>query len=161
MTSLCYLLQSVDSNRTYIGVTDNMIRRLSQHNGERSGGAKATRGEAWVVVLCVTGFPTRNGALSLEALWKRMQRKRHRYHNRYNGLNYQSSMTPIQRRQVDLYRLLHPNYQPRPKKWSTDTLTVNWLELSQILPSIPLPLSVIINTDLNEILAIIGIDVSK
>ena len=116
MASLCYLLQSVDSNRTYIGVTDNMLRRLSQHNGERSGGAKATRGEAWIVVLCVTGFQTRNGALSFETLWKRMQRKRRRYHHRYPGLMYQTNMTPIQRRQVDLYRLLHPKYQPRPIK---------------------------------------------
>jgi putative endonuclease len=136
MGSLCYLLQSVDSNRTYIGVTDNLLRRISQHNGERSGGAKATRGEGWIVVLIVTGFQTRNGALSLETLWKRMQRKRRRHGNLYPTLRYCSNMSPLEKRHIDLYRLLHPNYRPISPKWRAETLTINWLEnpLSFSLP---------------------------
>lgn len=38
-----YVLVSGSSRRTYVGVTKNVDRRLEQHNGLRSGGAKATR----------------------------------------------------------------------------------------------------------------------
>ena len=38
----CYLLINTNNNSTYVGVTKNLERRLRQHNGEISGGAKAT-----------------------------------------------------------------------------------------------------------------------
>ena len=139
MVFLCYLLQNVNNSRTYIGVTDNMYRRLRQHNGEISGGAKATHGGSWIVVLCITGFPNRNGALSLETLWKRMYRNRRKrvLDARYPNLVYQSKMSPVQLRQVDLYRLVHTNHIPKSKKWSPDTLTVNWLETSYRMDNLP------------------------
>lgn len=38
-----YLLYSTSCNSTYIGITNDPDRRLKQHNGIISGGAKATR----------------------------------------------------------------------------------------------------------------------
>jgi structure-specific endonuclease subunit SLX1 len=62
-----YLLKSEVSNRTYIGFTVNISRRLKQHNGLRSGGAKRTRkGRPWKVVLFVSGFEFERTALQYE-----------------------------------------------------------------------------------------------
>lgn len=62
-----YFLQN--QNRSYIGYTNNLVRRLSQHKRERKGGARSTAG--WPpaqtqLVAIVTGFLTRNEALSYE-----------------------------------------------------------------------------------------------
>ncbi len=54
-------------DRSYIGYTVDMAKRLRQHNGELVGGAKATRWcEGWRVVWTVKGFATVNHALQLE-----------------------------------------------------------------------------------------------
>jgi predicted GIY-YIG superfamily endonuclease len=45
-----YVLLSDDGRRTYVGITLDVPRRLGQHNGERPGGARATRaGRPWRV----------------------------------------------------------------------------------------------------------------
>ena len=45
-----YVLVSDDGRRTYVGITLDVSRRLAQHNGERPGGARATRaGRPWSV----------------------------------------------------------------------------------------------------------------
>ena len=64
MDWLCYIIRS--DNRTYVGVTNNLQRRLRQHNGEIKGGAKATRGRAWTLVCTVHGFPTVTAVLQFE-----------------------------------------------------------------------------------------------
>jgi len=38
-----YLLKNTNHNKTYIGITNNKIRRLRQHNGQIVGGAKYTK----------------------------------------------------------------------------------------------------------------------
>lgn len=40
---LVYLLQHQNLNRTYLGITNNLSRRIRQHNGEIKGGARATK----------------------------------------------------------------------------------------------------------------------
>lgn len=62
-----YLLKSESTRRTYIGYTVDLERRLRQHNGEITGGAKYTRyGRPWSLVLYVTGFPDMKTALQYE-----------------------------------------------------------------------------------------------
>jgi predicted GIY-YIG superfamily endonuclease len=42
-TDYCvYLLKHENLNRTYVGITNNLKRRLRQHNGEIKGGARST-----------------------------------------------------------------------------------------------------------------------
>lgn len=74
----CYLLISsqIGSQRTYIGATTDVDRRLRQHNGEITGGAKATRmNRPWCMVCFVSGFKTWSDALSFEYFWKRKHRR--------------------------------------------------------------------------------------
>ena len=65
-----YLLQEIGGNRTYVGATLDVNRRLQQHNGAMSGGAKATHGRNWKRVCHITGFPHERGALQFEWAWK-------------------------------------------------------------------------------------------
>ena len=57
MSFFVYLLLSTDHS-TYVGATVDLDHRLRQHNGEISGGAKATSGRAgsWRRVCHVEGF---------------------------------------------------------------------------------------------------------
>ena len=65
----CYILRCTDEkhkNLTYNGSTNNIVRRLRQHCGEISGGAKATKGKKWEVYALVTGFKNHINCLSCE-----------------------------------------------------------------------------------------------
>jgi predicted GIY-YIG superfamily endonuclease len=66
----CYILRSLNPNfpnSTYNGSTNNLTRRLRQHNGEITGGAKATRGKGpWVYIAVWEGFGSHKEALSCE-----------------------------------------------------------------------------------------------
>lgn len=64
-----YLLAAV--TRTYVGATQDLERRLRQHNGELKGGAKYTKSQRpWRVVLVVCGFRNFSEALMFEWAWK-------------------------------------------------------------------------------------------
>ena len=73
----CYLLATSDggSQKTYVGITPDLDRRLAQHNGEQSGGAKATHGRTWERICHVTGFPDHRAALQFEWRWKQISRR--------------------------------------------------------------------------------------
>ena len=47
MTLICYCIQNNNKNKTYIGATNEFSRRIRQHNGIISGGAKSTKGDKW------------------------------------------------------------------------------------------------------------------
>lgn len=69
-----YVLQAASGNRTYVGITTDVARQLEQHNGERAGGARATRaGRPWLVQACSPGLPTRSAALQLEHRIKKLR----------------------------------------------------------------------------------------
>ena len=75
----CYLLRSTVGRRTYIGATTDPFRRLRQHNGEITGGAKyttkrLTNGNQWELVCYVHGFPDERAALQFEWMWKHLAR---------------------------------------------------------------------------------------
>lgn len=98
MSSFVYLLLSSDS-ATYVGATVDLDRRLRQHNKEINGGAHATgmkvqKGETWIRVAHVEGFPDWTAALQFEWRWKHLTRK------------LSPSMKPLQRRMLALKQLL-------------------------------------------------------
>jgi len=66
----CYILKSTDpayKNHSYNGSTNNLTRRLRQHNGEIVGGAFRTHnGRPWIFCAYLTGLPTHVNALSCE-----------------------------------------------------------------------------------------------
>ena len=68
MSWCCYLLKCTYSNVTYVGITNDLNRRLKQHNGVLSGGAKFTRGRSWKVYAYLSGFENKSTAASME--WK-------------------------------------------------------------------------------------------
>ena len=90
----CYCLVS-ESGSTYIGSTVDVDRRLRQHNGEISGGARATaRGKGWTRVCHIVGFPDEKSALQFEWRWKQLSRK-------------EASNNPMERRLNALCALLN------------------------------------------------------
>lgn len=85
-----YLLRS--KQKTYIGATVDVQRRLRQHNGIISGGAKYTKGRQWKLVAYVSGFPNWMSTLQFEWRWKVLTRKK--------------KGTPLVRRYLALHHLL-------------------------------------------------------
>ena len=85
----CYIIRSINtsfSNSTYNGSTNNLVRRLRQHNGEIVGGAKATRGKGpWVYIAIWKGFQSHREALSCEWRIKHPTNSRKRP-PQYNGV---------------------------------------------------------------------------
>jgi len=73
MSYYCYLI--VSGTRTYIGITNNLDRRLRQHNGEIKGGAKSTRisTSRWIYHTVIDGFETRGEAQQFEYQWKKQK----------------------------------------------------------------------------------------
>ena len=60
-----YLLECADST-LYCGITNNMDRRLDQHNGQIPGGARYTRGRRPVLLLANRACGDKSEALRLE-----------------------------------------------------------------------------------------------
>ena len=120
---VCYLIKSVDSNKTYIGATNNLVRRLNDHCGlnGKSKGAKYTRGEMWYVILYVEGFTNKIECLSFEYQFKRMSKKK----LDINKLNFPNK-TRIDIRIIDLYKLLY--YNKPTHKWKKTNLIINFLD---------------------------------
>lgn len=96
--SFVYLLLSSD-NATYVGATIDLDRRLRQHNKEIKGGAhatsaKVTKGESWLRVCHVEGFPDWQAALQFEWRWKHLSRQ------------LSNKLKPLERRMKALEKLL-------------------------------------------------------
>ena len=65
----CYILHSPSTQRTYNGYTNNLPRRLRQHNQELVGGARATkRAQDWEFACYVTS-PTWDRVAALKFEW--------------------------------------------------------------------------------------------
>jgi putative endonuclease len=68
----CYTLSSLDKKRSYTGQTNNFERRLRQHCGEISGGAKYTKTKSsWEPIFRVTQFKTLRSVLQFEIAMKK------------------------------------------------------------------------------------------
>lgn len=67
-----YVLVSETTGRTYVGITTAPTRRLLQHNGERPGGARATRaGRPWALGATYGPYGSRGEAQRAEHALKR------------------------------------------------------------------------------------------
>ena len=76
-TWLVYVLLSANGRRTYVGITNDLARRLQQHNGELPGGAKSTRGgRPWSVGVTYGPYTTKSEALKVELKVKKLSGKR-------------------------------------------------------------------------------------
>jgi len=85
----CYIIRSKNPlfiNHTYNGSTNNLIRRLRQHNGEITGGAKSTKGKGpWEYFVIWEGFTSHNEALSCE--WRiKHPTNTYKRPTKYNGI---------------------------------------------------------------------------
>lgn len=53
------MITNEDANKTYVGITNDLKKRIRQHSGELVGGAKSTSGKGlWHYVCVISGFPT-------------------------------------------------------------------------------------------------------
>ena len=75
---VCYVLRQPEGRRTYCGATNNLSRRLRQHNAEIRGGARYTTrhrkaGGRWSVHFVVRGFESPRDCLRFEWRLKRVR----------------------------------------------------------------------------------------
>ncbi len=86
----CYIIKSTDPNHpniSYNGSTNNIIRRLRQHNGELMGGAIRTRkGRPWEIYAIIKGLPNHINSLQLEWKIAHPSNKRKK-ESKYKGVN--------------------------------------------------------------------------
>ena len=81
-----YIIYSVDG-LTYNGITNNLTRRLKQHNQEISGGAKATRKSSnWQYLAYLSGFASKQNCLSCEWRIKHPDGKKYK-NKKYCGIS--------------------------------------------------------------------------
>lgn len=127
---VCYILHNSINNTTYNGSTNNLERRLRQHNGLQSGGARATRPLAgnWRYLAVVRSEPpmTRSQALSLE------------WHIRYPTCRKprpRSFSKPEGRLEGLCISLAHPKFDGLEFKVSLDPSYNIFLEKSSMLPN--------------------------
>jgi structure-specific endonuclease subunit SLX1 len=81
----CYLITS--NNLTYIGTTNDLVKRLKQHNGELSGGAKATRRFNDWIYCRIIDCKDKKTALSFEWKWKHYLTKNNKWRRTKSGLD--------------------------------------------------------------------------
>ena len=68
------------NKRTYVGYTNNLKKRLLNHNSNK--GAKYTRGNKWIIIF-KKKFLTKSKAMSYEYILKHDKQKRLKIYNNY------------------------------------------------------------------------------
>jgi predicted GIY-YIG superfamily endonuclease len=72
----CYIIYN--NNNSYVGMTNNIERRIRQHNQIIKGGAKYTRliGNGWNYICFIDGFKSKIHALQFEWALKHINKKK-------------------------------------------------------------------------------------
>ena len=101
-----YIIQS--NNRSYIGMTNNFLRRWMQHNKILKGGAKYTsKYEGWSPICIIDGFSTMSEAMQCEWKLKRVKgyynRVKNVSHLLQNSEKWTSKSPLIQSQNLDIY----------------------------------------------------------
>ena len=79
----CYLL--ISGKKTYIGITNNLKKRIKNHNGKN--GAKSTRGmKTWTYHTIVGKFNSRGSAQRFEYYWKHIKNKKNKWVRNKSGI---------------------------------------------------------------------------
>jgi len=119
-----YCLASPDAQRSYVGVTDNLARRLRQHRGEIAGGAKPTTKVPtdWALACHVTGCGTRKFALQMEWAWHRAGQV-----HTWRARKQPATAVPLKRRLKHLARTLALDRVAKTAPPTADAnLVVHW-----------------------------------
>lgn len=78
---IVYLLINTRNKYTYLGVTNNSIKRIRQHNGEIKGGAKYTRAKKkdgiWKYYMKISNL-SKSEAYSLESFTKHAAKRNYK-----------------------------------------------------------------------------------
>lgn len=91
----CYILWNISRTHTYAGYTNNLTRRLRQHNKEICGGAKSTsKNGPWEFAFQIT---------SNSELWDRKRALSFEYYLKAHGKKCMVKKSPIERR-IDLLK---------------------------------------------------------
>ena len=84
----CYFIISQKNNKTYIGITNNLEKRIKQHNGELKGGAKSTKSSSnWSFHTIIGKFNNKSEAMSFEWYWKHQQNRNSKWVSTKAGID--------------------------------------------------------------------------
>ena len=105
---LVYIIKS--DNRSYIGMTNDFLKRWKQHNKILKGGVKYTsKYEAWTPICIIDGFQTKSEAMQCEWKLKRVRGYLNRLKNLSRLLQYSDKWTSkspnIKSQNLDIYVL--------------------------------------------------------
>ncbi|KAF8170262.1 hypothetical protein K438DRAFT_218307 [Mycena galopus ATCC 62051] len=139
----CYLLKSIQtptSTATYIGSTPNPPKRIRQHNGELTQGARKTRlRRPWVMQMIVYGFPSKLAALQFEWAWQHAHISRHLRDADGKAILRRANTVSSNIRTVRLMLSTHPwSTWPLHVKLFTDAAVKGWKSASASTDA-PLP----------------------
>jgi predicted GIY-YIG superfamily endonuclease len=112
----CYIIEN--RGYTYVGVSNNVHKRLRAHNKEISGGAKYTtsKGKGWKHICIVHGFPTKIESLQFEWALKHVPPR---------------NAGGIKNRIKKLYKLINKEYWTGNSPLAeTMPLTIEWVDSS-------------------------------
>jgi predicted GIY-YIG superfamily endonuclease len=82
---LCYLIYSVNTGKIYVGSTNNIHRRLRQHNDTKAGAKYTKKYRPWTLAAVVRGFKSQTESLRFEWAWQHPHRSKHLKPHREQG----------------------------------------------------------------------------
>ena len=88
---VCYVIGHENQRATYCGMSNNVVRRLRQHNGEIKGGARYTsrvHKGCWTPLIHVRGFQSRRQVAQFEWAMKK-RRGPHKIRSGHQGRVHQ------------------------------------------------------------------------